>query len=261
MATVSLRRLTTGYATRNGYVEIEKDLTAELPAGQLICLLGPNGAGKSTLLKTMSGILPPLRGGIMINGYDLRQYSNRELSRLVGVVLTDRPDTVSMTVEQLVGLGRSPYTDFWGRLSGKDRKIVARSMELTGVSAMADRLVSTLSDGECQKVMIAKSLAQETPVILLDEPTAYLDFPSKVELMALLKKLAKEEGKIVFQSTHDVNMALQIADNVWLVDKNIGVETGTPADLARSGALQKYFSGRDIEFNPATGLFDIRVRN
>lgn len=195
----------------------------------------------------------------MIDGRELRSYSHTELARKIGVVLTERPDVTSMTVEQLVALGRSPYTGFWGRLTGKDEKVVERSMELAHVQWMRGRLVSTLSDGERQKVMIAKALAQETPVIFLDEPTAFLDFRSKVETMQLLKKLARQEGKIIFQSTHDVNMALQLADRIWLVDKNIGVSIGTPSELAENGELVRFFYGEGIRFNPDTGVFDLVI--
>lgn len=257
METIEIRNLTTGYPTRRGFVEIGKNLTATLRSGELTCLLGPNGAGKSTLLRTLSGFLMPLKGTITIDGKELRTYTQQELARKLGVVLTEKPDATSMTVEQLVGLGRSPYTGFWGRLTGHDERVVRRSMELAHVWHMRQRLVSTLSDGERQKAMIAKALAQETPVIFLDEPTAFLDFQSKVETMLLLKKLAVEEGKIIFQSTHDVNMALELADRIWLVDKNIGVVIGTPCELAEAGELQKYFHGQGIRFNQETGLFDI----
>lgn len=257
MNSIEINDLTTGYTTRKCFIEIEKRLTATLSAGELTCLLGPNGAGKSTLLRTLSGFQIPLKGTINIDGKELRQYSQRELSQKIGVVLTEKPDVTSMTVEQLVALGRSPYTGFWGRLTNKDEKVVIRSMELAHVYHMRERLVSTLSDGERQKAMIAKALAQETPIIFLDEPTAFLDFQSKVEMMLLLKRLAREEKKIIFQSTHDVNMALELADKIWLVDKNIGTAIGTPKDLAENGELQKYFYGPGIRFNENTGLFDI----
>lgn len=195
MNSIEINDLTTGYTTRKGFIEIEKRLTATLSAGELTCLLGPNGAGKSTLLRTLSGFQIPLKGTINIDGKELRQYSQRELSQKIGVVLTEKPDVTSMTVEQLVALGRSPYTGFWGRLTNKDEKVVIRSMELAHVYHMRERLVSTLSDGERQKAMIAKALAQETPIIFLDEPTAFLDFQSKVEMMLLLKRLAREEKK------------------------------------------------------------------
>lgn len=257
MEKIEIRDLTTGYPTRKGFVEIEKQLTATLNSGELTCLLGPNGAGKTTLLRTLSGFLMPLKGIISISGKDLRLYSQGELAKKIGVVLTEKPDATSMTVEQLVALGRSPYTGFWGRLTGKDEKIIKRSMETAHVWEMRERLVSTLSDGERQKVMIAKALAQETPVIFLDEPTAFLDFQSKVETMLLLKSLARNEDKIIFQSTHDVNMALELADRIWLVDKNIGVAIGTPTELAEAGIMENYFHGPGISFNHTTGLYDI----
>ena len=236
MNKIEINRLTTGYPGRRGFIEIEKDLTATLRGGEFTCLLGPNGAGKTTLLRTLSGFLPPLSGTIMIDGRELRSYSHAELARKIGVVLTERPDVTSMTVEQLVALGRSPYTGFWGRLTGKDEKVVERSMELAHVQWMRGRLVSTLS-----------------------EPTAFLDFRSKVETMQLLKKLARQEGKIIFQSTHDVNMALQLADRIWLVDKNLGVSIGTPSELAENGELVRFFSGDGIRFNPDTGVFDLVI--
>lgn len=257
MVTIDIRNLTTGYPTRRGFVEIEKNLTAQLHDGELTCLLGPNGAGKSTLLRTLSGFLMPISGTVAIDGRDLRSYSTQELSRKIGVVLTEKPDVTSTTVEQMVALGRSPYTGFWGRLTGQDHKIVRQAMETAHVWNMRERHVNTLSDGERQKVMIAKALAQETPVIFLDEPTAFLDFQSKVETMLILKHLARKERKTIFQSTHDVNMALQLADKIWLVDKKIGVAIGTPKELADADELGKYFHGPGIHFNKSTGLFDI----
>lgn len=255
--TVRIEDLTTGYITRKGIVEIERHVNASLLSGELTCLLGSNGAGKSTLLRTLSGFQPPLGGNIIVDGENLRRYGNAELSRKISVVLTEKVDTNQMTVEQLVALGRSPYTGFLGKLTGRDKRIVSESMMLAGVGELAGRFVHTLSDGERQKVMIAKSLAQQTPVIYLDEPTAFLDFPSKVETMLLLKRLTKSQNKTIFQSTHDVNMALQLADKIWLVDKRLGVKIGTPTELAEAGELQKYFQGSGIRFNKESGLFDV----
>ncbi len=257
METIVIRSLTTGYPSRKGFIEIEKDLNASLHSHQLTCLLGPNGAGKSTLLKTLAGFLMPLKGTITILGRELRSLSSEDLAKEVAVVLTERPDVVSMTVTQLVATGRSPYTGFWGRLKGEDERMIKNAMKLTGVEHMAHRAASTLSDGERQKVMIAKALAQDTPVILLDEPTAFLDFPSKVETLILLKRLAHEQGKTIFMSTHDVNMALQLSDNIWLVDKNLGISTGTPAELAESGQLSRYFHGDGIRFDKKKIQFDV----
>ena len=254
---IQIRHLTTGYRSRRQEIVVERDINGSLLAGEFTCLLGPNGAGKSTLLRTLSGFLPPLAGEIRIEGRPLTDYAESDLSKLISVVLTERPSVTSMTVEQLVALGRSPYTGFWGRLADRDRQVVERSMELTGVTDMRLRLVDTLSDGERQKVMIAKALAQETPVIFLDEPTAFLDFPSKVEMMILLKRIAEGEGKIIFQSTHDLNMALQIADRLWLLDKKIGLNIGTPAELAENGTLEQYFLREGIIFDPASLSFQI----
>lgn len=255
--TVRIEDLTTGYITRKRIVEIERHVNASLLSGELTCLLGSNGAGKSTLLRTLSGFQPPLGGNIIVDGENLRRYGNAELSRKISVVLTEKVDTNQMTVEQLVALGRSPYIGFLGKLTGRDKRIVSESMMLAGVGELAGRFVHTLSDGERQKVMIAKSLAQQTPVIYLDEPTAFLDFPSKVETMLLLKRLTKSQNKTIFQSTHDVNMALQLADKIWLVDKRLGVKIGTPTELAEAGELQKYFQGSGIRFNKESGLFDV----
>lgn len=259
--TIRVERLTTGYTGRNGSkVAVTGSLSASLHGGELTCLLGPNGAGKSTLLRTLSGFLPPLDGEIFIEGKRLSAHTPAELAKVIGVVLTERLHLNNMTVEELVGLGRSPYTGFWGRLSGDDRRIVNRSMELVRVDGMRGRMVSTLSDGERQKVMIAKALAQETPVIFLDEPTAFLDYPSKVEIMQLLLSLARGEGKTVFLSTHDLELSLQIADRIWLVDKEKGVVTGTPEDLSLAGEMGRFFEREGVVFDLDAGLFRIDSR-
>ena len=259
--TIRVERLTTGYTGRNGSkVAVTGSLSASLHGGELTCLLGPNGAGKSTLLRTLSGFLPPLDGEIFIEGKRLSAHTPAELAKVIGVVLTERLHLNNMTVEELVGLGRSPYTGFWGRLSGEDRRIVNRSMELVRVEGMRGRMVSTLSDGERQKVMIAKALAQETPVIFLDEPTAFLDYPSKVEIMQLLHHLTRTTNKTIFLSTHDLELALQIADKIWLMDKVKGISTGTPEDLALSGYLSGFFARKGIVFDMETGLFRIDNR-
>lgn len=256
--TVILRDLTTGYASGNHSVKtVTENINASLRAGELTCLLGPNGAGKSTLLKTLSATLPPLSGSLELLGRSIEDYSAAELAKATGIVLTDRPTQELLTAEELVGLGRSPYTGFFGRLSSDDRAIVADAIEAVGAGDLAHRAVSTLSDGERQKVMIAKVLAQQTPVILLDEPTAFLDYPSKVEIMVLLRKLCATKGKTVFLSTHDLDLALMIADRLWLLRKKAPLVTGTPEDLALDGSLEQCFSGRGVGFDRATGLFNV----
>ena len=157
-----------------------------------------------------------------------------------------------MSVRELVGLGRSPYTGFWGTLSSEDYEIVDKSIQMVGISALSSRMIQTLSDGERQKVMIAKALAQETPVIFLDEPTAFLDFPSKVEMMQLLKRLSREADKTIFLSTHDLELALQIADMLWMMNKEKGISIGTPKQLADNGVLGDYVERKGITFDKET---------
>ena len=176
---------------------------------------------------------------------------------MIGVVLTEKCDVRNMTAEELIGLGRSPYTGFWGKLRGRDKEVVEESISLVKIENLAHRMVHTLSDGERQKVMIAKALAQETPIIYLDEPTAFLDFPSKVEIMQLLHRLTRKTNKTIFLSTHDLELALQIADKIWLMDKSNGVSIGTPEDLALSGYLSNFFARKGIVFDMETGLFRI----
>lgn len=255
--TIEARNLSTGYEGKSGKVVVAEDINASLFSGELTCLLGPNGAGKSTLLKTLTAFIPPLSGEILIEGKLLSDYSDSEISKVISVVLTDRLSVDNMTVEELIALGRSPYTGFWGRLSQNDHRIVDEAIALVNIESLRFRAVQTLSDGERQKVMIAKSLAQETPVIFLDEPTAFLDYPSKVEIMQLLRRLAREKGKTVFLSTHDLELALQIADKVWLLDKRLGVTIGTPEDLSLNGEMNRYFQREGVSFDMTTGLFKI----
>ncbi len=261
-ATIAIKNLTTGYPVRHGdsRVAVSTDVSATLYGGELTCLLGPNGAGKSTMLKTLSAFIPPLGGKIMVEGRDITTYTPSELSRIISVVLTERIDLANMSVSDLVGMGRSPYTGFWGGLSDEDRRIVAESLALVNVGHLASRMVGTLSDGERQKVMIAKALAQETPIIFLDEPTAFLDYPSKVEILQLLSRLSRLKQKTVFLSTHDLEIALQIADKVWLIDKTLGVRAGTPEDLAVSGDIGRFFRRDGIEFDRESGLFRITAK-
>lgn len=246
--TIQIESLSTGYRSKNNVTVVAHDINATINGGELTCLLGPNGAGKSTLLRTLSAFLPPVKGDITIMGRNLRDYSDRELAKTIGVVLTEKTDLRNMTVEDLIGLGRSPYTGFWGTLHKQDREIVDRAIEMVGIEPLRGRMIHTLSDGERQKVMIAKALAQETPVIFLDEPTAFLDFPSKVEIMQLLHNLSRTTGKTIFLSTHDLELALQISDTIWLLDREKGVMIGTPEQLATDGSLNSFFNQRGIKF-------------
>lgn len=246
--TIELKNLTTGYTSKSNKRVVSKDLTACLNNGELTCLLGINGAGKSTLLRTLSAFIPPLSGKILFLGKYLEEYTPKELSKLIGVVLTGRMEQGGLTVFDMVGMGRSPYTGFWGTLREPDKEIVKDAIRQIKIMHLTERTMDTLSDGERQKVMIAKALAQETPVIFLDEPTAFLDFPSKVEIMQMLQSLAHDMKKTIFLSTHDLELALQVADKLWLLDAEHLI-TGTPKDLAQQGYLDRFFNIPGIIFD------------
>lgn len=256
-ATIQLRNLTIGYKGKVNVKIVAENICSDIYAGELTCLLGTNGIGKSTLLRTLSAFQPKLSGEIRLSNKELEKYTDRELSTVISVVLTEKCDIRNMTVRELIGMGRSPYTGFWGKLSHKDEEVVSKAIDLVNIHPLAPRMLHTLSDGERQKAMIAKALAQETPVIYLDEPTAFLDFPSKVEIMQLLHHLTRETQKTIFLSTHDLELALQIADKIWLMDKTNGIITGTPEDLALQGKLSNFFARKGIVFDMETGLFRI----
>ena len=274
---VELKDLSIGYRTKQGVRVVAQGLTAQLQRGQLTCLLGENGVGKSTLLRTLAAFQPKLEGSVSIEGRELDDYSERKLARTIGIVLTEKPDVQQMTVMELVEMGRAPYTGFWGRLNEDDRKVCNEAIALIGIEPLKDRMIQTLSDGERQKVMIAKALAQQTPVIFLDEPTAFLDYPSKVDMLLLLSRISREAQKTIFLSTHDLELALQVADTIWLMSKSgkwkeksgkrkeeiaergATLQIGTPYELAQNGALSQFIErGNGIEFNKDT--LSVRVK-
>lgn len=249
---IELKNLTTGY----GEHIVARSINFIIPEGNLISLLGPNGVGKSTLLRTLCAFQPAISGDIIINGTSLQELTQAQLSRIISVVLTERLDVRAMTVHNLVSLGRSPYTGFWGRLDEEDERQVRQAIDQVGISELYEREIGTLSDGELQKAMIAKALAQQTPIILLDEPTAFLDFPSKVEMMRMLHRLAHEMNKTIFLSTHDVEMALQLSDQLWLMTAE-GVHSGTPDELTADGSLADFIHIEGIHFDSERKLFII----
>ena len=213
---ISLSQLSVGYSLSHPVIS---DINLELRSGQLACLIGENGIGKSTLLKTLTGFLPKLKGSLLLGNRDIESFSQRELARQVSIVLTQKPDVQNLTIEEIIGLGRSPYTGFFGRLRAEDRKVVDDAIATMGIEKLRGRMIQTLSDGERQKVMIAKALAQETPIILLDEPTAFLDFPSKAETFQSLQRMAHEKDKLILLSTHDLELAVRFADSLLEVKK------------------------------------------
>ena len=223
----------------------------------MVCLLGANGVGKSTILRTLAGFQPPLSGKVLLDGRDFLSLTLSERSKAVSVVLTERVEVPYMKVVDLVGMGRSPYTGFFGRLTNEDKQIVSEAIEMVGISNLAERTIDTLSDGERQKTLLAKALAQQTPVILLDEPTAFLDFHSKVSTLRLMLRLAHEMKKAIFLSTHDVEMAIQLSDKLWVVQDG-SISTGSTTLLTESGVLAHFLQAEGISYDEKEQTLKIR---
>lgn len=252
--TIKTVDLSIGYLLKGGAKKvIHESLSLELYPGEVTCLLGLNGAGKSTLLRTLCGFQPPLGGTIELQGKPLSDYSQRTFSLTVGVVLTEKTNAGGITVYELVSLGRHPYTGFFGQLKKSDHTIICQSLAAVGIEHKAGNFVSELSDGERQKAMIAKALAQQCPIILLDEPTAFLDITSRIETMELLRKLAKEQHKTILLSTHDLEQAIQMSDCLWLQAKGSPMLCNSPEDLILSGSFGAFFEREDIHFDITTG--------
>ncbi len=245
--TLELRDLYIGYAEDAGRHIVAEALSASLPKGTMACLVGANGVGKSTLMRTLSGFQPALRGEVLVDGKRLEEYNPRELSERVGVVLTERESVPDLTVEEVVAIGRMPYTNFWGKLRAADRKAVDEAIALVGIEHLRHKKIGCVSDGERQKAMIAKALAQQTGIILLDEPTAFLDYGSKVSVMRLLRQLAHEQGKAILLSTHDLEIAFQTADEVWMLQRN-GLQTGSLDALEQQGTVSAFLAQSGLRY-------------
>ncbi len=256
--TLQTRDLSIGYAkqsARRPARVIAAQLNLTLRAGELVCLIGPNGAGKSTLMRTLAGMQSPLRGEIALMGDDLAQLPTREVARRLSIVLTERVNPGLLTAYTLVALGRHPYTDWSGRLTQEDVASVRAAIAAVGAQDLADRQVGELSDGERQKIMIARALAQEPAVLLLDEPTAFLDLPRRVEIMQLLRRLTRDQQRAILLSTHDLDLALRTADRIWLLAGDGSLQAGAPEDLVLSGAFADAFRAEGVAFDPLTGAF------
>jgi len=240
--TLTLENLSIGYRPRRGEEKpVLKGINACLNKGELTCLLGLNGSGKSTLLRTLCRFQNPLHGRVLLFGEDISLFSKRAMSSMVAVVLTDRISGSGLTVREAVSLGRYPYTGYFGSLSDVDERIIDKSLSSVDILSFESRCLSSLSDGERQKVMIAKALAQECPVIILDEPTSFLDISSRTEVFILLKQLAVEADKSILLSTHDVDLARRYADKWWLMGGE-ALNVGTPEELIDSGTAPLLFN-------------------
>jgi iron complex transport system ATP-binding protein len=256
------RDLSIGYRSGRGPAKIVADqINASLHEGEVICLMGPNGSGKSTLIKTLAGMQAPLSGDISLFYESVAALTPKEIAQKLSTVLTDRITIGNLDVFTLVSFGRSPYTGWLGRLREEDEKVVRWAIEATGVEPLVHRDISTLSDGERQKVMIARALAQDTDLILLDEPTAHLDLPNRVEIMRLLRKLARDTGKAILLSTHELDLALKAGDRCWLMNDERQLFSGTPEDLVLDGTFEAVFARDSFDFDRATGTFNLHEPN
>lgn len=227
-------------------------LNLALFPGELICVLGPNGCGKSTLLRTVAGLQHPLSGEVILAGQDMVQLKPRDLAKQISLVLTDDIRSGNLDVYTVIALGRYPWSGWLGILSEADKAAIEHAVQVTGTAGFLHRKIASLSDGECQKVMLARAMAQDTPLIILDEPTAHLDLPSRIQLMRLLHKLAKETRKAILISTHELDLALQVADQIWLMDSAGQLVAGPPEELVLNGAFQQAFGKDGISFDIVT---------
>ena len=254
-AVITATDLCIGYRTHKGEKKVHEQLSFGLYPGELTSLLGANGAGKSTLLRTLSASQPSLAGDLQLLGKPLQQYSEKERSRTIGVVLTDKTQAGGLTVYELVALGRQPHTGFFGRLHPKDHLIIKEALDAVGIAHKAESYTAELSDGERQKVMIAKALVQECPLIILDEPTAFLDVVSRIEIMTLLHQLAVEQNKAILLSTHDIEQALVLSDKLWLLSKETGLQCGVTEDMILNHRMDTLFSHSNIRFDYDHGIY------
>lgn len=248
--------LSVGYTQRGGpNVVVSSGISLGVNAGEFICLLGPNGAGKSTLLRTLAGEQMPLAGSVRIEDNDLHDLPKAALAKLVSVVLTDRVTSSLITVFDLVSMGRIPHTGWLGTLSVEDQTIINDSLSVVGASEFSGKRLSDLSDGERQRCMLARALAQRPKLLILDEITAFLDLPRRIEMMHLLQQLAHEKHLTVVLSTHDLDLALASADRILLQPKLRPLLDAGPEDMVLSGAFEAAFASEGLVFDRSTGNF------
>jgi len=257
MSILTTKNLSIGYSKKGKTDIIQTGLDLQLSAGELVCLIGPNGSGKSTLLRTLTGLQKPLTGTTFIDGKDITRIKQNEKALLLALVLTERVDIENTTVYNLVSLGRHPHSDWWGNITPEEDTVIREAIEMVHMDHKMHQNINELSDGERQRAMIAKALAQDTPIIMLDEPTAHLDLPNRVEIMLLLHKLAHKTQKAILLSTHELDLALQAADRIWLISSDFGIESGVPEDLVFNGSFTRTFQSKSYFFNAANGNFSL----
>lgn len=247
------KKVAVGYHGGKDIHWVARDLSFSVRPRQLTCLLGPNGVGKSTLIKAIMGQKLPIAGTILYQGKPIQQLGAKEMARKVSVVLTDRISPGNLNVRQLVELGRVPFTNWLGNLSEEDEKVIDQAIASTNIGYLKDKKVAELSDGQLQKVMIARALAQDGELMILDEPTAHLDLINRMEVMQLLRDIAHSRDKAVLVVTHDLDIAVETADVFWLMPCGGPVVSGTPEDIILSGNINQLLPQGKFYFNPSTG--------
>jgi iron complex transport system ATP-binding protein len=246
--------LSVGYTNHGRVSAVMKNLDLTARNGELVALIGRNGSGKSTLLRTLVSLQPPLEGHVIVRGRRIASIDTSELPVLVSFTSTEPFPGHNIKVREVVALGRFPHTNWMGSLADKDVKSVTEALEVTGMTSLADRNIDNISDGERQRTLIARSLAQDTDLLVMDEPTAYLDLPSRFGIVSLLRRLTREKGKCVIYSTHDLDTAINEADRIWLMSGD-EIEQGAPEDLVLTGSLAKAFESPFLSFSQADGTF------
>ncbi len=251
---ISTENLAIGYSKSHGNSMVMKEINVSAFRGELIALIGKNGSGKSTLLRTMTGMQQPLSGSVFMKRKKLNDISRTDLTKTISFTSTEPIDLHNIKVYEAVALGRFPYTNWLGTISHDDHIVIDESLNLTGLSHLADRKIDRLSDGERQRVLIARSLAQDTELLVMDEPTAFLDLPSRYSIVSLLRKLSREKKKCIIYSTHDLDTAINEADKLWLM-KSGKISQGAPEDLVINRSLAEAFESPSLSFNISSGTF------
>lgn len=248
--------LSVGYRSKRKTTIIAKDINIELNKGELVAVIGINGVGKSTLLRSLSGVQQPLQGKIAVNGTEIQDLQALEKASLISLVLTGQPVSRNLSVFELVALGRQPYTNWIGSLSKTDLRKIKKALQVVDIEGLQDKKCYELSDGQMQKVLIARAIAQDTPLIILDEPTTHLDLYHKAYVLKLLKKLTRKTNKAIIFASHEINLAIQLCDKIILMQQD-KVQTGTPKELLESGAFSKVFPEGLIKFDRDSASFKI----
>lgn len=254
---IAVKNLSVGYKKGKKYVAVKQDINLNAHSGELIALVGSNGIGKSTLLRTLTGFQKDLGGEILLNDRKLSSFSIKELAKVLSFVSTEAVRVQNLRVWELLSMGRYPYTNLMGTLTEEDNTIIKRAIEQVGLSGYEDRMIDQISDGERQRAMIARTLVQDTPLIILDEPTAFLDIRNRYEIIHLLHDFVKNENKTILFSTHDLNISTSEVDKIWLMLDDKVVE-GAPEDLILAGNFDQMFHSDKVYFNSDTGDFMLR---